>query len=81
LCNLVEADRRFTCAYCIHNEGEKKSARGKAGEKIGTGRTRLKLIALIVEAVSTSETSVYFYYTTQGNIPNTVLFILVTMRI
>jgi hypothetical protein len=45
-CGLVEVDRHFRGAYCLHHQ-----------------------VALMVEAVSTSETSVNFYETTRRNIP------------
>jgi hypothetical protein len=45
-CSLVEIDRRFRGAYCLHHQ-----------------------IALVIEAVSTSETSVNFYVTAGRNIP------------
>jgi hypothetical protein len=39
----------------------------------------MRLIALMMEATSTSETSVNFYQTTRRNIPE-VIFILVTAK-
>jgi hypothetical protein len=39
--SLVEVDRRFTGAYCLHH------------------------VALMIDAISISETSVYFYETTR----------------
>jgi len=38
------------------------------------------IIALRMEAVNTSETSVTFYQTTQRNIQKTVIFILAAVR-
>jgi hypothetical protein len=46
LCSMVETDRRFRGAYCLHHQG-----------------------ALVMEALSTSETSVDFYHTARRNIP------------
>jgi hypothetical protein len=37
-------------------------------------------IALMMEAVRTSETSVNFYQTTRCNIPEEIIFILVAVR-
>jgi hypothetical protein len=42
-CSLVELDRRFSCAYCFHQQGDVKS--------------------LTIEAVRTSEVSVYLNVT------------------
>jgi hypothetical protein len=50
LCSLVEIDRCFRGAHCLHHQGD-------------------VLIALMMEAVSISETLVSFYQTTQRNIP------------
>jgi hypothetical protein len=53
-CSLVQVYRRFRGVYYLHHQGDK---------------TSLFTHRLMVEAVSTSETSVNFYYTTLRNIP------------
>jgi hypothetical protein len=61
----VEIDGRFRGAYCFHQQGDVSSG----------------LIALIMEAVTTSEALVNFYETTQHNIaedPNFVPSLLHT---
>jgi hypothetical protein len=46
-CSLVEVDRHFRDAYCLHYQGDEAL-----------------IIALMMEAVHTSETSINFYKTT-----------------
>jgi hypothetical protein len=53
-CSLVEIDRSFKDAYCSHSQGDDGDIH--------------PLIALMMEAVGTSETSVYFHETTQRDI-------------
>jgi hypothetical protein len=65
-CSLVETDQSFTGAYCFHHQGDKQAAREKVGFDTGAGRTRL--IVLMMEAGSTSETLVNFYQTTRRSI-------------
>jgi hypothetical protein len=63
-CGLVEINRRFSGAHCFHHQGDEWSA----------------LIALMMEAVSTSETSVDFYQTTKRNIPKDSNLHIVALR-
>jgi hypothetical protein len=51
LCILVESDRSFRGAYCLHHQGDES------------------VIALMIEAVRTSDTSAHFYQNTRRNIP------------
>jgi hypothetical protein len=55
-CTLV-VYRRFRGAYCLHHTLKKKV------------NTSASIIALMMEAVNTSETSVYFYQTIRRNNP------------
>jgi hypothetical protein len=52
-CNLEEVHRHFRGAYCLHHQGDQVSI----------------IIALMMEAVSTSEMLVNFYETGWCNIP------------
>jgi hypothetical protein len=76
-CSLVEDYRRFRGACCLHHQGDEWEPASAA--KVLPGPTgsymsnrflaRGLLIALMMEASSTSETSVNFYQTTRSNIP------------
>jgi hypothetical protein len=67
---LTEVYRSFTGAYRFHHQGNGKlhpEKRFVDHEQAGAGR-----ITSLMEAVSTSETSVKFYETTRRNIPEDV---------
>jgi hypothetical protein len=62
LCSLG-VYRRFIAAYCLHHQGGEKAARGSSAGDIAFGHVSWSLamgIALMMEAVRTSETSVNF---------------------
>jgi hypothetical protein len=80
-CNLVEVYRHFRGACCLHQQGDEihrlKShlvkpcgeATLRCIQRLEALRIKKILIALRMEAASTSETSVNFYYTTRRNNP------------
>jgi hypothetical protein len=56
-CSLTEIDQRFRSAYCLHHQGDEKVMRSL-------------LVTMIMEALSTSETSFYLCgETTRSSIP------------
>jgi hypothetical protein len=66
--SLVEVYRRFRGAYCLHHQG--KILAGPTDSDISSWVSAHGLfIALMMEAVHTSETSVYFNETTRRYIP------------
>jgi hypothetical protein len=82
-CSHVQIDRRFRGDCCLHHQGDELAAREKVCWETGRKRQRLGpllylnplyasylLIALMMEAVRTSETSVNFNQTTRCNNPD-----------
>jgi hypothetical protein len=63
-CSLVDTDRRFRGAYCLHHQDEILT---DVSEVLTT--SIIRSIVLMMEAVSTSESSVSIYQTTRRNIP------------
>jgi hypothetical protein len=65
LCNLIKVDRRFKGAYCHHHQSNKKAVYWFFACGF--------LITLMMDAASTSETSIYFNETTYHYIPEAVI--------
>jgi hypothetical protein len=57
-CSLVEFERRFRGAHCLHHQGEVSEV------------LVASIVALIMEAASISQTSENFYQTTLRNNPD-----------
>jgi hypothetical protein len=65
-CSLVDIDRRFRGTYCLYHQGDELETGSHVSNQFFA---RGLLIALMMEAVSTSKTSVNFYQTTRRNNP------------
>jgi hypothetical protein len=54
--SLVDAHQRSSGANCLHHQGDVYGARGL-------------VVAMVMEAANTSETSANFYHNTRRNVP------------